>query len=268
MRKIRLSRVLILCLPLVCMIVMLVFISRPKLVEESTYKPSLEQFLKVSIKPVGQTMYVWGGGWNKQDTGAGIEAKTIGVSKRWKEFFERQDAFYDYETTKYQIHDGLDCSGYVGWVVYNTMNTESGLDGYVDLASKQTTNFEKLGWGSITPASQIVSYMPGDIMSSEGHIYIVLGQMEDGSVLLVHSSPPGVRICGTDNFGTGRSQAIELATKVMNEHFKEWVSKYPDCVVDISYLEDYDQFRWNESTFSDIESIQKHTCDEILSLLL
>ena len=49
---------------------------------------SLERFLEIAIEPVGQTMYVWGGGWNEEDTGAGVEAVTIGVSDHWASFFE------------------------------------------------------------------------------------------------------------------------------------------------------------------------------------
>lgn len=44
----------------------------------TTYTPTLKHFLKTSIKPVGQTMYVWGGGWNKADTAAGKEARQMG----------------------------------------------------------------------------------------------------------------------------------------------------------------------------------------------
>ena len=74
---------------------------------------TLQEFLKIALEPVGQTMYVWGGGWNEEDTGARIEATTLGLSRQWKVFFEPQSSNYDYQTTLYQIHDRLDCSGYV-----------------------------------------------------------------------------------------------------------------------------------------------------------
>ena len=51
-------------------------------------KMSLLHFLQVSMQPVGECMYIWGGGWNAADNGPGIEAVNIGVSKRWKEFFQ------------------------------------------------------------------------------------------------------------------------------------------------------------------------------------
>ena len=46
----------------------------------------MERLLRTSLLPVGQTMYIWGGGWNQDDAGAGIEAVTLGVSKRWAEY--------------------------------------------------------------------------------------------------------------------------------------------------------------------------------------
>jgi len=59
--------------------------------------------LRIAKKPVGSTMYVWGGGWNKEDTGSGTEAVSIGLSPRWKEFYELQDKDYDYKNYKFCI---------------------------------------------------------------------------------------------------------------------------------------------------------------------
>ena len=78
---------------------------------------TLANLLVTAKAPLGSTMYIWGGGWNEEDTAAGEEATSIGVSARWAEFAALQGATYDYNTTRYQIHDGLDCSGYVGWLV-------------------------------------------------------------------------------------------------------------------------------------------------------
>lgn len=44
---------------------------------------TLENLLKTALLPIGNTMYIYGGGWNEEDTGAGIEAMTIGVSHKW-----------------------------------------------------------------------------------------------------------------------------------------------------------------------------------------
>ncbi len=94
-------------------------------------------------------MYVWGGSWNEEDTAAGIEACTIGVSPRWAEFAAMQSAHYNYRYTRYQIHDGLDCSGYVGWAVYNTFESENGREGYVVKSTNMAKNFADRGWGEL-----------------------------------------------------------------------------------------------------------------------
>lgn len=97
---------------------------------------TVRKFIETALMPVGRTMYVYGGGWNREDTGAGADAVTIGVSPRWEEFFREQGSDYDYTKTRYQIHDGLDCSGFVGWAVYNTLFAESGGEGFVTKASE------------------------------------------------------------------------------------------------------------------------------------
>lgn len=278
-RKLNYRNIILLCLPFVLILALIVsFWPKEKPVEETSkttteskesnsFEPTLERLLKVSMEPVGTTMYVWGGGWNEEDTGAGKEAVTMGVSKRWKEFFLEQDEYYNYEDTLYQIHDGLDCSGYVGWVIYNALNTESGNEGYVMLSGEMVDTYASYGWGTKTSSQDVVDYLPGDIMANDGHVYIVLGQCEDGSVLLVHSSPNGVRVCGTDNFGTGSSQAIECAQELMSTRFPEWFEKYPSCSVDSSYLYYYDQFRWSDSFFKDAASIQSSSVEEILDMI-
>lgn len=42
--------------------------------------------MQTALLPVGYTLYIWGGGWNVCDTGAGEDAMRIGVSPRWKAF--------------------------------------------------------------------------------------------------------------------------------------------------------------------------------------
>ena len=228
---------------------------------------TLQEFLKIAMEPVGQTMYVWGGGWNEEDTGAGIEATTLGLSSQWKIFFEQQSSNYDYQTTLYQIHDGLDCSGYVGWVIYNLMESESGQSGYVMKSQEMASTYASYGWGTFTPYSEVTDHKPGDIFSNEGHVYISLGTCDDGSVLLVHSSPPGVRLCGTLLPSGESSKAVELASSIMGTHYPGWFEKYPSCEVDLSYLTNYDQFQWNADTLSDAQFIQNLSAEEIADLL-
>ncbi len=234
--------------------------------EETAKVPSLQEFLRISLLPVGETAYVWGGGWNEEDTGAGPEACTIGVSPRWKEFSQDLTSDYEEENYRYQIHDGLDCSGFVGWAVYNVFETESGREGYVYASDDTAKTYASFGWGDFTPKNSVKDWKPGDIASMSGHVWICLGTCEDESVLLVHASPPGVRLCGTKG-KKGTSKAVALAEKTMQEFWPDWYERFPKCEVPASYLKAA-QMRWNMETFPDAEEIQSLTPEELLALLL
>ena len=230
-------------------------------------KPSVLSFLKTALEPVGNTMYIWGGGWNEADTGAGVEAVTLGVSPNWAAFAQKQDSSYNYKNHRYQIHDGLDCSGYVGWAVYNTLETESGKEGYVGKAAQMAQNFAELGLGDYIPAAEITQWMPGDIMSMKGHVWISLGMCEDGSVLLVHSSPPGVILCGTELSNGSESEAVRLARSIMKEHYPDWFNRFPDCSRSYSYLEKSSAMRWDPQVLRDEEHLQSMNAYDAAQLL-
>ena len=271
--------------------------------ERVKQKRTIANLLLTALQPVGNTMYVWGGGWNEEDDGAGYEARKIGVSPRWKEFAAKQGADYDFKKTRYQIHDGLDCSGYVGWVIYNVFEDASGRAGYVMPASHMAWEFAGMGWGRYTPAEQVRDWKAGDIMSARGHVWIVLGMCEDGSVVLLHSSPPGVTLCGTAGLpeagqlgagqleaernmrcrqrsghsavvGEGRparpgekSMAELLAEKYMRKYYPEWYERFPECSKDVSYLKKSAQMRWNRATLCDKEGLTEKNAEEILAWL-
>ena len=116
----------------------------------------------------------------------------------------------------YEIHKGLDCSGYVGWSIYNTLETKSNHgNGYVLKAEEMTKTFANMKLGSYKDSIQ--NAKPGDIVSmANAHVYIVLAVCEDGSLLIAHSSPPGVKISGTyDQNGNSNSQAVGYAQKII-----------------------------------------------------
>lgn len=54
-------------------------------------------------------MYIWGGGWNEEDTGAGVEATRLGLAPAWVEFTSQQDSSYDYEV--------ISMRSIMGWIV-------------------------------------------------------------------------------------------------------------------------------------------------------
>ncbi len=57
---------------------------------------TLKNFLLTALMPVGQALYVFGGGWNFQDTGSNLSARTIGLSPSWRRFFLSQSENYTY----------------------------------------------------------------------------------------------------------------------------------------------------------------------------
>lgn len=237
---------------------------------------TIKNFLKTALAPVGSTMYVWGGGWNKADTGAGEDAKRVGLSPAWRSFANGQTSSYNYKNYRYQIHAGLDCSGYVGWTIYNVLHTKNNGRGYVFSASKQAKKFSELGFGSYRQASQVRDYRAGDIMSSTcnccGHVWIVVGQCSDGSVVLLHASPSGVQLNGTVTpKGNKNSQAVRLAAKYMKKYYNSWYQKFPRMDRGSAYLAHYGQMRWNtagkESILSDPDGLQKMQAEKVLEEL-
>ena len=107
---------------------------------------TLENFLRTAMMPVGTTLYIYGGGWNWQDDGSAVQTRTIGVSPDWIRFFEGQDenftykgkdgdeenvdasaSYYPFGGYNEYYYAGLDCSGYVGWTIYNTFETENAM---------------------------------------------------------------------------------------------------------------------------------------------
>lgn len=234
-----------------------------------THKPvagekSIANLLLTAKQPVGHTMYVWGGGWNEEDTAAGVDATTIGVNPYWAEFASQQTANYDAEANAFKIHNGLDCSGYIGWTLYNVFETENGKEGYVRKAATMAKAFAENGWGTFTPAAEIKDYKAGDVMSMDGHVWLCLGSCDDGSVMLMHSSPPGVRICGTPIDGE-TSDAILIAQQYMKNFYPEWFEKYPECDVESTYISASDQFRFSEQTLSDEHKLKDMSAPEVLN---
>ncbi len=239
---------------------------------------TIKNLLLTCLEPVGKTMYIYGGGWNEEDTGAGVEAVSIGLSSTWKEFYDKQNSSYDYSDYNYKkdvsvIHLGLDCSGYVGWAVYNTINTENNLEGYVSSSKKIASNLAAKGWGFLAPKNSFTDYLAGDIMSAScndcAHVWICIGQCDDGSVVFVHSSPPGVQISGTyTRAGNKNSQAVTLANQYMKKYYPQWYEKYPDSSRNQSYLSHYDRFRWTDGIMlSDPDGLRNMKAEDVLKSL-
>lgn len=215
-----------------------------------TGQPTLTDFLRTALIPKDEVLYVWGGGWNAEDTAGNEEANAMGMANSWKAFYEANKAGYNADDHKYEIHNGLDCSGYVGWVLYNTLPVKQN---YVVLSHTYDEFLSGLGYGETKPAAQVTEVLPGDIMTSdEGHVYIALGEFEDGSRLLLHASPPGVRMAGT------RGIAYETALLYQENGW--------DPLEQADYL-NYDQFRFNENTLPDPDGLRLMSTAQVVDFL-
>ncbi|MFR3322407.1 MAG: hypothetical protein ACLTSZ_16450 [Lachnospiraceae bacterium] len=159
----------------------------------------------------------------------------------------------------------------------NILNTTNGKAGYVMLAQKMAKNFASRGWGSYTARGAVRNYRAGDIMSSTcqdcGHVWIVVGSCSDGSVVMLHASPPGVQLSGTPSrTGRANSEAVKLATYYMKKYFPAWYKKYPNCAKGSSYLSHYAQMRWDiyrgQRVASDPDGYRNKSAKAILKDLL
>lgn len=253
--------------------VLAVLVVLTKITYENKHYPkqaTIETMFKVALEPIGSTMYIWGGGWDGEDATSGGSSTQIGLSAKWEEFAKQQDESYDFNEHRFERENGLDCSGYVGWVLYNTFEKENGLPGYVTLSTDMAESLAQRGWGKLIKNPK--TFLPGDIVSMDGHVWICLGMCEDGSVLLVHSSPPGVSVCGTSlqqkkEEIDQESEAVKLATEYMTKYHRKWQENYPNREVNPSYLQNVSVFRWSKSVMSDVEEIQKLRAEEIMGIL-
>ncbi len=228
---------------------------------------TIKNFLANALKPVGQTLYVWGGGHNYSD------ATRKGVSSRWKQWYTSQSSSYNYrnymdlsETTEQK---GLDCSGFVGWSVYQIMEKASGGNYYTTVAEDVGATYRDKGMGTIISQAKLAAsnykLYPGDIGYNSGHTWIVLGQCSDKSIVILHSTPnAGVQISGTPTpSGNYNSRAIELAEIYMAKYSGS--KKYDYHESSGNYIRNGAYFRWNTKTLSDPNGYLKKTADQILA---
>ncbi len=226
---------------------------------------TIKNFLLNSLKPVGSTLYVWGGGHNEQD------ATRKGVSPVWKTYYNSQSGSYDYNNSRYQSTKGLDCSGFVGWSIYQVMQKASGGTYYTTLAEEVASANAARGFGTLWNQSKLSSsgykFVAGDLGCTSGHTWIVLGQCSDKSLVIVHATPPCLQIAGTPTPDGGySSKAIALAQKYMGKYYSGTVNKFGlKCSTGTYYIKGCNIMRWNTSTLKDPDGYRNKTADEILA---
>lgn len=229
--------------------------------------PTISKFISTALMPVGHTMYVYGGGWDESDTKGGISSVSIGEADIWKTFFTLQTSAYDYKKYLHCTSLGLDCTGFIGWCIYNLLNNKSGGEPYVYPSSVLGYSLMERGLGAVIKQKDF--HRAGDIFFSpkHRHAYISLGKCSDGSAVLIHSSPPGVMVSGTADKNGRESEAQRLATFFMHKHFPHWSIKYPHCNRPESYLYDYLCFRFYDNVVCDPDNLSLLSPSEILQFL-
>lgn len=231
-------------------VVYLTFVAEPyeAPVKGNAGERTIKNFLATAMEPVGTTLYIYGGAWDWQDIGSSNQAKTIGISQTYVDFFQSNDDTFTYRnnsdpTKSYYPHSryiqyyyaGMDCSGYVGWAMYNIMNETSGNDGFVEPAGTMARTFsDRYNFGTRTEEFTNLDFKPGDIFSMSGHIWISLGVCDDGSIVILHSTPSN-SYSGNPGGGVQISaigekedcEAYYLAQEYMERYFPEWSERYP-----------------------------------------
>ncbi len=226
---------------------------------------TVRQLLSEAVKPIGKCLYVYGGGWNETDDGAGIEAVSLGLGENWENFYNINSSNYNCDNYSCQIHNGLDCTGYVGWTMYQLFQDTYSSAGYVFPSKILAERYSSIFGGEYVEKEKITDYRCGDIMSCDGHTYIVIGQFEDGSVMLLHASPPCVTISGTYAAnGDKNSKAVKWAAYYMDKYFHDSFLKYPNHIRNTDYLTDYNQMIWNNAVLKDSDGYRDMSPDDIL----
>ena len=230
-------------------------------------------YLSNAMKPVGKTLYIWGGGWSDGGDGHTRDAMIVGMPSTWQTFFKQHaKPDYDYAQYRYNYGKGLDCSGFAGWTLYNTLYKKDNMGWTVYQSSTVADKYIEKGWADpkYSVANPTKLY-PGDVVSMDGHVWISLGQCADGSILLVHSSPKGVQISGTavPSTGAGNSQAYRLAKQYMKKYFPEW--PYAVRSVGAGYyknLKGVAHWKTKDGLLTDPEGIQKMSANQVMKMIL
>lgn len=248
-------------------------------------KMTIKNLLQNGLKPCGRALYIFGGGHGEADNMSWSDVSSSVLS------FFNAHATSGYDSSQFNagidtsLHtQGFDCSGFVGWTVYNTLNASSGGASIDEVSGAMTSYLTNKGYTYISTNS---GFKPGDIAATGYHAWIVLGVCSDGSQVLLQSaitkqdSQPGcndgVQLSGTpllDSAGntiSNESQAVALARKYMAKYFPSWpyaVSVQDANYTKPAYITKATFYTDGGTHFTDPEGYRNMSADEVLEDLL
>ena len=271
---------------------------------------TLKNFISTSFQPLGTTLYVFGGGWDFQDVGTSNDGRTIGISQNWVKFFDehnenytfkdeddKNNTYYPFGEYNLYYYAGLDCSGYVGWALYNTLYKDSlSNNGFVVSSKNIAKSLYNKNYGEWMHNVEGSSYTNpdyallteelkvGDILSTNGHVMIVLGKCKDGSFIIIHSTPNnsktnypggGVQISGVNPKGNNSKdcEAYRLCNEYMTKYYPKWSKRYNVMVTDKEKVFFFDDkapntgiFHWDlkNGIITDPDNYSQKSAKEIL----
>ena len=253
---------------------------------------TLKNVLRTALAPVGTTLYVYGGGWDWQDEASADQAMHIGLPPEWTAFFARQSAEYHYKDAAYYPTDGwnrwyyagVDCSGYLGWVVYNVLHKENRTvaesRGCVVSAARMAAQLAEWGLGMLhreggSGVQRSDTFRPGDFFSLSGHVWLCLGRCADGSLVIVHSTPSpsrdgggaggGVQLSALDPEEREDCAADRLCRRYMARYYPVWNARYTPVrknYAQYAALTGTGRFTWN---FADPDGYAARAAEDILA---
>ena len=212
---------------------------------------TIKNYLRTAFVPCGRTLWCWGGGH-------GADSNIKGYPKSWENFFVSHANGYS-ATMNFMSWTGPDCSGYVSWVGANAFYSPDAKPGSF-LAADLPRVYANRGWATYTE-NKGAKYKPGDVVAMATHVWICLGQYEDGSILLVHNSSPGVQIGG---FG---GMAKKKADYYMAKYFPYFPRLTKNCEGYAS--RGHQHASWIPGRFlTDPEGMQNMHPDQVMKMLL
>ena len=142
--------------------------------QEGTASQEIENMIALAKGLIGKTPYVYGGGHGD-----------------WSQQKDKE------------IPDGLDCSSFVAWAMYNGMGI--GMGGIAPVSGDFKNYLTVIGNNSMDGAQR------GDIIADGGHVEIYLGEDENGRPMSLHAANEREDITITEtNWGAGMDGKVLL----------------------------------------------------------